>query len=119
MVWAPTVLPPSPLSPSSRKTLRCNLLVFFASLNTTLHKKKNTIVDMIDFYMIVYILMCVLIGGYAVSTLYYRQQTKAAILTLAGNSCLYLLWSPLVSKRGIERDTGKDWKLAPDCEYVP
>ena len=40
------------------------------------------LVEMIDFYMIVYILMCVVIGGYAVSSLYYRQQTKAAIITL-------------------------------------
>ncbi len=32
--------------------------------------------------MIVYILLCVLVGGYAVSSLYNRQQTIAAMLTL-------------------------------------
>lgn len=45
-------------------------------------KKYDALVEMIGYPMIAYILLCVGVGGFTVSTLYNRQQTIAALVAL-------------------------------------
>ena len=72
--------------------------------------------------MIVYIMLCVLVGGFAVSSLYNRQQTIAAMLTLVLVILVFtfygLRWFKGGALKGSQPNKNKSWppivNMCPD-----
>jgi hypothetical protein len=64
-----------------------------------------------DFWLIVYILICVVVGGYAVSTLYKRSQTIGAMISLVLLIAIFAFYGLRWFQGGNLKGTTKDGKL--------
>lgn len=75
-----------------------------------------------DFWLIAYILVCVVVGGYAVSTLYKRSQTIGAMISLVLLIAIFafygLRWFQGGSLKGTTKDGKTPWppivNMCPD-----
>lgn len=64
-----------------------------------------------DFWLIAYIILCVVLGGYSVSTLYKRTQTIAAMITLVLLLLIFTFYGLRWFKGGNLKGTTKDGEV--------